>query len=404
MIVQLHRVIGNQAVQRLLKQPNNGSKAQVQITSQNPTAHAVQRYVLQQATKVSGTQFQAQVRQPDGSFRGPNGVVIASGANATQLRVSEDGQMAIEDSDLSGRQPKVFYATNSVVKSSNKALKKAKSKYLLYVDSKKAITVTNLDGKQIKLHRILPKTRKRRNFFKRRKTNEKGMGLTVGQVCDEVAGAIVGGTLSLMMPRLKKALNINRTQLATHEYVVARYFVDRLQIGGSELTALTNVNTATFANRDTITQGYMNLLANSPGAASLIAEELGVNAFADPKVGQAFGSVSLGVPTPTGVPDYGQDPTGGTHRKPLTDAPLTHSGYTRDIWTTHYGAVVAESGGNKITLENYGRKHEEGQNIADDPIFYFQMYGPVTKPAQTWHGQWTSGTNPVINPITMVYG
>ena len=44
-------------------------------------------------------------------------------------------------------------------------------------------------------------------------------------------------------------------------------------------------------------------------------------------------------------------------------------------WATHFGAVVAESGGNKITLENYGRKHVEGSNLLNETIYYFRCMG-----------------------------
>jgi hypothetical protein len=75
------------------------------------------------------------------------------------------------------------------------------------------------------------------------------------------------------------------------------------------------------------------------------------------------------------------------------------------MWGTHYGAVVAESKGNKITLENYGRQGEDPTNKDKDPLYYFQMYGPGSgAAADTWHGQWSTAATPLINPITMVYG
>ena len=70
----------------------------------------------------------------------------------------------------------------------------------------------------------------------------------------------------------------------------------------------------------------------------------------------------------------------------------------------YFGAVVAESGGNKITLENYGRKHEEGSNLPNDPIYYFQMYGPASAGGQSWYEAWNAGVNPTINTITLTYG
>ena len=173
----------------------------------------------------------------------------------------------------------------------------------------------------------------------------------------------------------------------------------------SVLQAQTHINDPTAGAEDQIARAYMSLLVNHPAQASAIAQQLGVNVFADPTVGQAFGSITLGS-AQTGTPDYNvANQANAQVRQTLTATPNTPSGQTRDIWGTHYGAVVATSAGNKITFENYARTHEEG-HLGDgtDPIYYFQMYGPASNPAQTWHGQWTTGANPVINPITLTFG
>src|SRR4051812_8353821 len=190
--------IGNRGVARLAQ----GSQADRQ---------QLQRYVLQQAVAVTGTQFHAQVKQANGSFRNAGGVVVASGPANTQLRVSEDGQMAVEDTNLGARQPKVFYATNTVFNASNKALKKHGSAFVLYVDQNNAITVTDQAGNQVNLHRILAKRKKVRNAV-----NDRGMGLTMKEVCDQVASEIVGHDVSLLLPNLEKDLAMNNA-LAAHE-------------------------------------------------------------------------------------------------------------------------------------------------------------------------------------------
>lgn len=369
----------------------------------NRARQALARFALQQAANVSGAQFHAQVKQPSGSFA--RGAANAQpGPATTQLRVSEDGQMAIEDTNLQTRQPKVFYATSRVVDASNGSLRRHKSEYELYVDQKNAITVADQGGRQVQLHRILSKRRKTGS-----KTTVKGMGVTVPEVCDAVASKIVGQDVGFLLPRLEKSIALNAQTIA-HEYKVARWFMDRLKHG--EATALANVNvdlvtaTTAEATREQVTQDYMTVLMNAPMAARIIAEELGVNEFADPHVGQTFGSFSLGKVDrgAGGIADYGQDPTGATRRAALTDTPGVGSGTLRDIWGTHWGAVVAESAGNKVTLENYGRKGEDPTNTNDDPVYYFQMYGPTSNAAQTWHGQWSTAANPIINPLTMVYG
>jgi hypothetical protein len=53
----------------------------------------------------------------------------------------------------------------------------------------------------------------------------------------------------------------------------------------------------------------------------------------------------------------------------------------------HFGAVVAASGGDYITMENYARRDPDvGDATASggDPLFFFKMYG--TNPeGDTWH-------------------
>ena len=131
-----------------------------------------------------------------------------------------------------------------------------------------------------------------------------------------------------------------------------------------------------------------------------MANELGINTQANPEVGEAFGSISLGSANHGAMSDFGTDPTGAT----------TKSASEGEMWGTHYGAVVAKSAGNMVTLENYARHHEL-RNITNtaksssqrDQLYYFAMYGPITKPQQTWHAKWTTADRNIINPITMVF-
>ncbi|QXJ22882.1 DUF4157 domain-containing protein [Actinomadura graeca] len=53
----------------------------------------------------------------------------------------------------------------------------------------------------------------------------------------------------------------------------------------------------------------------------------------------------------------------------------------------HYGGVIAKSGTDYITMENYAR-HEGTETLSsNDPQWYFQMYG-AEKQFQSWHEQW----------------
>jgi len=53
----------------------------------------------------------------------------------------------------------------------------------------------------------------------------------------------------------------------------------------------------------------------------------------------------------------------------------------------HWGGVVYKTGGDSVTLENFYKGHDYN---AQDSNWYFQTYGPASKPGQTFHEQWDS--------------
>jgi hypothetical protein len=321
--------------------------------------------------------------------------VLAPGLATTPLRISDDRQMAVEDTNLTNRQPKVFYATDKIVKKGNSGIKKGQ--YRMVIEQRDAITVAKPNGSTVSLHRIVPSRAASPNVG----PAATGTSVTVEGVCDAVARTIIGYDPQLVLPKLESSIGLAKKG-NDNEYKVARYFIDRVTNTLSSSKAKKNANTALTGAPDmlAIAQAYMNVLLTAPAVANQIAKDLGVNEFALPEVGQSYGSVSLGQTDTSGIPDFAQ---AGAKRRPLTDVPTatTKSKKTRDVWGTHYGAVVAASGTDRITLENYGRTHEEGSVIANDPIYYFQMYG--TAAGQSWHEVWSTGTNPTVNPITMVY-
>jgi len=49
----------------------------------------------------------------------------------------------------------------------------------------------------------------------------------------------------------------------------------------------------------------------------------------------------------------------------------------------HWGTIVAGSGSDYITLENYARR-EKGGSQSSDPLYFFRLHGPVLN-ASSWH-------------------
>jgi len=375
-----------------------------------------QCYVIGQATTTtSTTALLAQVRQADNSFRDPADVnhrqIATAGIDPTlanSLRISEDGRMAIEDTNGGGRQAKVFFAEPAIVKKSNDALLKRGSKYLLATRAVGAITVDDQKGKSHKLDAVEPIINPHAPHKSTRKKvastlggQAQGLAVRVEGTCTEVAEAIVGrkyGT-NTVGNKLVSNVGVSASQLkklglltATEEAQWATAIADVLANHGKP-------NQGTL-DEATVAKAYGEFLHREPVAARKLAKKLGVNTFVTPKVGEAYITEMVGHTSTPGVVNWLQDSTGRTTTDLTVADPTVRTGNRRTGWSNHSGAVVAASGGNTVTLENYARDAEDGTVIPGDATFYFAMYGPVSKPAQTWHQTWTWGAAPIANGVT----
>jgi hypothetical protein len=381
------------------------------LTSQ---AVVTQRYFLGAATASSSpTVLSGQDRQADHSFRDPTDLthtqIATSGrdptAGLTPLKISEKGKMAIENVDDS-RQAKVFFAEGSIISKSNKELTKRGSKYLLQVAQANAITVTDQKGKSHTLDQIeavqnpdAKKASTPKKVAGKLATQQHGLNLGVEATCIAVAEAIMGksygvGAVSakLLSVKMKKLGLLTATEQLSWGTAVA----DAMTKQGKRKHGV--------LNEATVAQAYGLFVNNNPVAALKLAKKLKVNEFADPEVGQSFISEAVGA-TGGGIVNWLQDPTGATTTELKTPDPTVRGGQRRTGWGNHAGAVVAESGGDKITLENYARSGEDLALKDNDKIFYFAMYGPASKPTQTWHSVWSqSPSAPIANAVTGVFG
>jgi hypothetical protein len=69
----------------------------------------------------------------------------------------------------------------------------------------------------------------------------------------------------------------------------------------------------------------------------------------------------------------------------------------RDLgWSFHFGGVVAKSGTDYATLENYARG--DNRQNRQDPRWYFQMYGEAT--GQSFH-EFHEARRDYANPLTV---
>lgn len=251
------------------------------------------------------------------------------------LRVSDDANLAIESSDLNNRQPKTFFATAAVIAAANIDLAAANSSVTLHTQNEKIKILTGWST-QTTLFRVRP-----------------AFSQNPAQNCDELAGRITGIGDGF------------RTQT-------------RAGVVGDILESFLDGDPRTFDHNAEAAE-YVRWKSLRPGRL----RRLGANAGATPEVGEAFTIATVGVPV--------------SHLHNATQVVDIASGVTRNLnWAFHFAGVVARSGGDRITLENYARG--DNRKAGADPRWYFQMYGE--SPGQTFH-EFHEARQEYANPITV---
>jgi hypothetical protein len=441
-MLALQRQVGNRALSQLIAPPN---------TPGTSRANDIRRYFSYTPGKAEAAeaQFHAQQKAADAkSFvDAKTKKTTVTAASRPPLRVANDGRIAIESSDLKSRQAKVFFAENSVVNESNARLLESGSKYQLFTDSGNNVKVPSSTSAQ-PLHNlvsVLPRNMESKDAAKGTYGDE-GLTMDVQATCDEVAQAIVHTGNIGDYPVLKKSLKlaVGFGELNVAKYILAREkgesadkAVDAVSLAlgaehDDELKARTKTKTAEFeataakqraemieakakmpgaeeaaelaakdkkraegavrAEMETelkqgIADAYGKLLAAKPDLVDTLSAELGINKQAQPDVGQAFGSIMMA----------------GKNRSLDHKTGKVRTDEEGGKWGSHYGGVVAKSGDDVITLENYARNREnEGIGGATSQLYYFQMYG--SQAGQTWHEVWSNTDRRVINPLTQVFG
>ena len=312
-----------------------------------------------------------------GSFLlGGGGVnIIAANPAAVSIRLSNNGNMAIEDVGLLNRQPKVCYLTAGITAASNAALAVQGSHFRLVPDpAGPAQRAINVGGNV--LVRVTPQN----------VTNATaGLGMTAAQSCNTLVQDVIGHA----MPQFQF---INPLAYAAHpaipEYNVARALLAAppaaLPLGAGVPLAAAMGGIATAYSAAALAALALGL--GAPFTAAL--QNHGINEYAAPAIGQGFLSTSL-IAAAAGAAIPPNPPTFSDHYHLAGGVPMIVHG-TR-TWNTHWGGVVAVDGADVITLENYARNTEDAL-AGNDTRYYFQMYttNPPAGSAGSWHHTWTT--------------
>ena len=375
---------------------------------------AVAQRAVQGYHRISSADFTAQQVGADGQERfagqepsagsesylrqdGTTNIVAKTLATVGALRVSSDGMLAIEDSTGGDRQAKTFFIDSSLIAGANAQLKAVKSTYQL-IPAGGSITVPDRTKQLHTLVQVVAQNVK----------NESSGDDCSGSVnCDEMAGQVAGwgadynkrAHLQNVTPPDWKNEEGHRVAAYIVEYARSPNLMDKMkgktkeQRAGaasdyktpSSASSSTAILLALNPKRNEIAKAYGKM---SPADKAQVAQDLGINEGADPAVGEALVTFSTGAKENGVVKDH------------------ESGNNVAAKWGQHWGGVVAKSGSDYVTLENYDRKTEDktrgagASNPTSETRGFFQMYG--AGPGQTWHDiQKATGEFP--NAVSLVY-
>ncbi|MEV8043993.1 DUF4157 domain-containing protein [Streptomyces griseoluteus] len=296
--------------------------------------------------EASGSYFSdAQTRTANISFNG-----------SAPLRLSDSFDLAIEQGP---GESKVFFATENHIRAANEAL----AGRVRLRQGSRFLKVTGESG-ELRLYQVKPVVEtKRTGAAGALGMTKKATGLSVltPQRCNEMAEFVTG----------KKGLSSQG--IGAWENFLARVLD---LVDGSGSTHLDGVKEAfqkgVAGDKDaylsysqSMSRTFQDLkAANSPELDAAL-RTLGLNEFLPPPPpGSALVTVGYG------------------------DAAQEESRDRDNTFEYHFGATVATSGNDYVTMENYARRDPGVGNAtasSGDPLFYFKMYGTRPDTGDTWH-------------------
>jgi len=364
-----------------------------QITVNNPRSHSSYGH---SARGIGGDSFVTQVKGGRGALsarsflRAGNRINYRSYAINNpnlSLRVSQNGEMVIQNCNLNNRQPKVFYATDRIIDESNHRLVLLESNIRLDVLNRQQTLTIGANT----LRQVMPRDKQ---------GNLSGLAMNSGDcasVIEKVMGVQGTGGAHSLVPRDVNYL-VNLAGL--WEFHLANGLNVLIDMGPTIAMDYSSPQNTASTARNIAIRYALNMRAH-PNHMHVSNNKL--NHFAAPEVGDGFLTNSLRVvPVDAAgnlIAGLGMGITLHTiedHMKTRANGILFQTLDRRLTWGDHWGGIVAKDGNDVITLENYARDVEDA--LATDGRYYFQMYNTSAAAPrnQTWHGQWVDGTMQVF--------
>ncbi|MEW2302980.1 DUF4157 domain-containing protein [Streptomyces sp. NPDC006655] len=280
------------------------------------------------------------------------------------LRVSDDFTLAVPYAEPKA-EPKTFFATDKQIDSANKKLPgRSRGRGISLTKTGRSLRFDG-GGRRVQLFEVQPKARLQKNGEK-----TKGQEVRLPQRCNDMASFVTG----------QSSLENKGTQ---KYWVTLGKALDVLVPGeghGSAMeNALENDDVATFRRLSSLLPRlFQELLEKDPQAMENALRHVQVNQHAPiPKVGDAMIAMA-----------QGDDEQENARRQANTAARA--EGADDPHYVYHFGGVVASSGDDYVTMENYAREQPQGASThsGNDPLWYFRMYGKA--PDQSWHRTWAT--------------
>lgn len=356
------------------------------------------------AVAPNGTTFPGQDKdRGTGSFNKANKIKANLRDNAQPaLRISDDYQMAIEETDVNRRQAKCFFAAPDLIAQANSELKRVNSTFKLVSMPETVEVYVPWKRQKFRLNKVVPQVRGSQlpNPLK----------MQSQELCNQMAKQVSGAdTEQVLVPRYAQNTNGARSGLLMQEIELVVAQLVAIKMGTERPDApefkLSDVVKDEEYRRLRATEGmkaierkeaqaineiarkYVQALRKS-GSADVL-RDIGLNDFAAPKIGDSFVTKSIAA----------EDPDSGKVKD------IQRGKTYKPVFGFHFAGVVARSGNDVVTLENYSRAHEDTKVRANpdstqDPRWFFQMYS-VKNARQTFHYA-MNATGDFANPLTMV--
>lgn len=378
-LAHLQRTIGNRAVAELLRSPQRRDEPatirrlyKVQQGAQNFPTTMKSRTFRKDKAVPNDEVFTAQQELPVGNSPSwfPQNVDpqlptanIRHRSNAN-LVISDAADLAVEDTT---DEPKVFFATKERIAEGNRILKQQDSDLRLETTSH-YLRMTDQQNAVKKLQQVQPKSKS---------TGTRGTNVRVPQRCNEMADFVTNRqdaqgkasskawvTLCAVLDRMQIPVSPRPQNTLIPGQVQPTW---QKELEATKEVAYRNQQAGTEVLRvlSELSHHFQQAMQNPQQQQAMegVLQDLQLNGYMVPNIGDRI----------------------------VTYAEATQAQEAqRNRNTTflyHFAAVVAKSGSDYITMENYARRDDVvGVNTAsgNDPLFFFRMYGPPGN-GDSWH-------------------